>query len=209
MKRNVIAGLFAASMAVGAPRPALANDCTSALGVFTDAWKIVDKAARQLGCGIVDKATGQVVDYSDCMKAAETAQKLQGLVFKLWNEVHGNGPGTIGPRMLSLAGVPETGTLRSVGERIFWLPPATKDQVTIAIRKTDGKEAVNLTICSTDAKQKSTPMVLRTGEFKNGSGGAPWIQTVGGVKGKVLLVHIAATRVNLLKFAYLITATEK
>lgn len=201
MNRNRLAlsaALVAAALATG-PRPARANDCTSATPVLGEVWSKFKEVVGAAGCAYAASQTG--VDYDKCLDAADKIKKADGLLLKFWNELAANGPASIGPRVIPM-NKPASGKIVGTSERVFYSArPATKNPVIVKLTKVSGAEHVKVTVCTADQDKKCT--IEETGEWQSDAkDGAQITKTLNGVKGKVIVVHLAAARLNFKHLAY-------
>ncbi|MBL4683941.1 MAG: membrane dipeptidase [Nannocystaceae bacterium] len=106
----------------------------------------------------------------------------------LYKAINDNGPGKIGPRRLV---VNQSGKIQYFGTRTFVQgTPMDIDTVNVRLKKTDGRDRTEVTICSTDAR--GVRRVLKTFEVPGGKGsiGQVFEHTLTGIKNRRVSVRL-------------------
>lgn len=122
----------------------------------------------------------------------------------LYQALGDNGEGTIGPRRLV---VDQTGTIQLLGTRTFVQgTPMDIDGATLAIRKTDGRNRTEVTICTTDAG--GTKRIARQFEIPGGNDniGQTWSFSLTGLKNRRLSVRfVGKNAVHTMSYSMTLT----
>ena len=210
LPKSLTAALTALSIAAAATvsPSAHAGSCTSAAKVFSDIWDKYGVYAVAAGCAAGSAAAGGLT-FTTCFTNANTYAAITEQMVTFWNDSANNSWSTIGPRRLEFNKT-LTGTIVGPTERLFVTEtPVDKDSVTITVKKTDGKQENNITICKIDQTNKCT--VVGTYTFANGDSniGKEYTKTITGTRGYLIVVHTAAAKANLNEFHYSIKATKK
>jgi len=190
-------------------RPAHANDCTSATPILVKLWDKFEEAALNAGCavvgGLVTPPAAPVASKA-CDLAQPGIDKIINAVIAKYNKATGENPGKLGPRLLKF-GSPVHGKLVSIGERLFASAlSATHDTVTVKLTRLAGDEKVNFIICRSEQNGDCTIAAKR--ELDGEAVKAPVEVKVTGMRGKILVVHLAAAKVNLKSFEYELVAKQ-
>ncbi|MGH1342890.1 MAG: hypothetical protein ACRBN8_15110 [Nannocystales bacterium] len=172
--------VFAFSIAL--PSPAEAGTCGSVTSVASDIW----------------------TKYGSLAPALPYAKKVDEMI-KFWNSNVGGTWARLGPRDL-IVNTEHAGTVVGPGERVFIAEtPLNTTDVTVRVEKLAGKAKTNVTVCSVDQAGRA----VKVWEFTapKGGGTKTWKKTIGGMKDKILTVHLAGKSASK-KFKYTLEASK-
>lgn len=189
---------------IAALLPSVAQaSCRTGGKIAADLWKKWGDEAILIGCAA---AAVEGVPFGTCMKTAAFYQKIAQATVKFWNVAAANSWATIGPRRIEF-GESQSGTLVSTAGRMFMSAlPLEVDKVTVRIEKQDGRAGAKITLCSFPAE--GAPQTLVEIDFDKGNDdGKILVREVGGLKGRILGVHMDAKSV-VRKFEYALTVTK-
>ncbi len=174
---------FVSNTSVSAQTP----NCSSSAVVVSKMWK----AWKDLGIG-----DAHLLPNATYMGHADRA-------IRSWNRLIGNSWATIGPRSLKTNNRTESGTIWGRTNRTFIIPPARSNNVTITLRKTDGKAKTGVTICTTD--KYNNKRTVHSYTFNSGNYTQTKTFVIPNAKNKVISINTRNYSVGN-KFKYTISA---
>ncbi len=174
----LFAVLFASVLTTKAQTPS----CSSATAAVTTMW-------NKYGQWNPDIATGAY------MSKVEQAVRA-------WNQVAQNSWATLGPRSLKRSQTAR-GTILGQTNRTFVMPPSLRRNVTITIKKTNGRAKTGVTICTTGKGGRKNIVAQYT--FPNGRQPMTKTFNISTAKGKVISINMRNYSVGN-KFKYQVSA---
>lgn len=126
------------------------RDCTSAAKAASDLWQAFRETAREAGCLSPWKVPlGGPRAIAACFaEGAQLPLKLADKMIGHWNDLAQGGWATLGPRRIT-PGTLE-GQVVPLGQRLFiGSSPAGTGELTIAVRKVNGRAGARITACQT------------------------------------------------------------
>lgn len=114
-------------------------------GDFLDKYQELRKEAAKIFVDTI--IPGKTGSDKELDKLIDMAIDLQTDMFKAYGVVAGEGDGKIGPRYLIVPTKKVTGNLK-LTERTFVVAPTIFDNVTVVIKKTDGKAGADIACCA-------------------------------------------------------------
>ncbi len=121
---------------------------------------------------------------------------------RAWNQAAHNNWATLGPRSLKLNQM-EKGTILGQTNRTFVMPPSYRRNLSITIKKTDGRAKMGVTICTTGRSGRKNIVAQYT--FPNGRHKLSKTFNISGARGKVISINMRNYSVGN-KFKYKISA---
>lgn len=186
------------------------DNCKSGAQVFGDLYKKWGEVAIATGCVVgVNAGTGGVALPATltCIKNAGKYAEAAEAMVKFFNANADNGRWTIGPRRIEW-GKAQSGSVVSAFSRVFIsAAPIDKDNVTVKVKKIEGKAQADVIICKVDEKGKTTKLAQVEFDKGNDNEGQEITKTVTGVKGHLVQVRIDADSV-VNKFEYKLTISK-
>jgi hypothetical protein len=114
-------------------------------GNFLDKYQELRKEAAKIFVDTI--IPGKSGSEKELDKLIDLAIDLQTDLFKSYGVVAGEGDGKIGPRHLIVPTKKVTGNVK-LTERTFIVAPSIFDNVTVTIKKTDGKAGADIACCA-------------------------------------------------------------
>jgi hypothetical protein len=114
-------------------------------GDFLDKYQELRKEAAKIFVDTI--IPGKSGSEKELDKLIDLAIDLQTDLFKAYGVVAGEGDGKIGPRHIIIPTKKVTGNLK-LTERTFIVAPSIFDNVTVIIKKTDGKAGADIACCA-------------------------------------------------------------
>lgn len=114
-------------------------------GDFLDKYQELRKEAAKIFVDTI--IPGKSGSEKELDKLIDLAIDLQTDLFKSYGVVAGEGDGKIGPRHLIVPTKKVTGNVK-LTERTFIVAPSIFDNVTVTIKKTDGKAGADIACCA-------------------------------------------------------------
>ncbi len=193
-----IASVLETHAAAAAPHGAERyGSCGNVATVARDIYNTFGTELKALGRAVTSLLTGGgLVVTSPCMAKADKVYEATRSMIRKWNEqVAKNSWATIGPRRWHVEPEAEalshSGTIQAWGTRIFvHQQPFVGDKVRVSIRKVEGQNPTEVTVCKTDLRGQS----FRIWEFRidgNDPDGKLYTKEFTGVKGWVLSTQLA------------------
>lgn len=174
----LLAVLFASVSATKAQTPS----CSSATAAVTTMW---DKFGQ----------------WNPEMTTAFYMNKADQAV-RAWNQVAQNSWATLGPRSLKRKQTAR-GTILGQTNRTFVMPPSLRKNLSITIKKTNGRAKTGVTICTTGKGGRKTIVAQYT--FPNGRQAMTKKFNISSAKGKVISINMRNYSVGN-KFKYQVSA---
>ncbi|WP_146138366.1 hypothetical protein [Chamaesiphon polymorphus] len=191
--------------------PAMAAGCNSPLNTTRKIWKKWDETILATSCittaTIVTFGAGTPAASAACIKQSSLFLKAADTMVLAFNALIGDSRLTIGPRPILFNDTQDGGLIGPIDRTFLSAYPMDKNNVTVSVKKLDGRAATEVIICKVATDGTAT----KVGEinFPRGADniGQELSKTVTGMENHLLQVRIN-TITPLFQFKYQLKATK-
>jgi hypothetical protein len=191
--------------------PAMAAGCNSPLNTTRKIWKKWDEVILSTGCitaiTIATLGTATPAASAACIKQSNRFVNAADTMVLAFNALIGDSRLTIGPRPIVFNDTQDGGLIGPIDRTFLSAYPMDKNNVTVSVKKLDGRAATEAIICKVAYDGTAT----KVGEINfprgNDNIGQELSKTVTGMENHLLQVRIN-TITPLFQFKYQLKATK-